>query len=1148
MPASRPELNLPADRQINYWQGFGGSAASMELAHLVRTRSSFFVFVARDSEHAIRIGNELAFYGGDIDVRLFPEWETLPYDNFSPHQDIVSERIETLYELPSMRTGVLVVPIGTLIQRLAPTEYVRSKALVLDVGGTFDQNAEREHLVQAGYVAVETVNEHGEFAIRGSLVDIFPAGSSKPVRIDLFDDEVESLRTFDPETQRTIDNVSTVRILPAHEVPLDKDGIARFRDAWHRTFDVDVRRCQVYQDVSSGLASQGVEYYLPLFFESTATLFDYIPEETVFVLDDEVFLRGNKLESAINARYESLRHDIERPILAPRAIYLDENEVREGLNRHARIALDRAAEYDRHQVVFVGNSLPDVGANHRAQDAIAKLRAFTANANIPVLLTAESAGRRAHLDEFLMRYGLNAKSIDDFDSFTRSDVELGVTIAPIDRGLWHTDFAVVTETEILGHRSEATIARERRRGVDPDLVVKNLSELHIGSPVVHLDHGVGRYRGLTTLAIDDQEQEFLALEYADEAKLYVPVTSLHLISRYSGADEDTAPLHRLGSDQWEKAKKRAAEKAHDVAVELLDIYARREAATSFQFNAPDADYFRFCEQFPFDVTPDQANAIDAVIGDLTNAKATDRLICGDVGFGKTEVAMRAAYVACQNHKQVALLVPTTLLAQQHYESFRDRFADWPVEIEVISRMRGEKDIRAVTERARRGRVDIVIGTHRLLGNDFGFKDLGLIIIDEEHRFGVRQKEQLKALRAHCDVLALTATPIPRTLNLAMSGMRDLSIIATPPARRLSIKTFIARHRRGLVKEAITRELARGGQVFYLHNEVRTIENTAGELADLIPEARVGVAHGQMPKRELEQVMADFYHRSVNVLVCSTIVENGIDVPNANTIIIERADRFGLAQLHQLRGRVGRSSRQAFAYLLTPHPKAMTEDAKKRLDAIEASGELGIGFTLATHDLEIRGAGELLGEDQSGQIETIGFSLYMEMLERAVEAIKSGRTPDIEKPLKTAHEVNLHAPSLIPDHYLSDVHARLILYKRINNATNTDILDDLKIEMIDRFGLLPDSVKNLFRTMEIKLQASALGVSKIDIGTHGGRLEFGPATTADPVRIVRLVQSFPSTYQLADATRLRVTAELEDIGKRFEFVETLLGQLSSAEAA
>lgn len=1148
MPSRRPELEIPAASQVNYWQGFGGSAASFELARLLQKEAALFVVVARDTEHAHRLANELSFYAGGIDVRLFPEWETLPYDNFSPHQDIVSERIETLYELPTMHQGVLVVPIGTLIQRLAPTEYVRSKALLLDVGARFDIDAERERLVHAGYVSVETVNEHGEFAVRGSLVDIFPTGSKAPVRIDLFDDEIESLRTFDAETQRTIETVETVRILPAHEVPLDRDGIARFRDAWHRTFDVDVRRCQVYQDVSSGLASQGVEYFLPLFFEASATLFDYIPDDAVFVLDDELFERANGLQTSINARYESLRHDIERPILSPKAIYLNLDEVRQGLNAHARIAFDISAERDKHAIAFAGRPLPDIAANHRAQDAVAKLRAFTANANVPVLLTAETAGRRAHLDEFLMRYGLAAHDVDDFDAFTRSPKALAITVAPIDRGFWADDLAVITETEILGHRSEASVARERRRGVDPDLVVKNLSELYPGSPVVHLDHGVGRYRGLTTLDIDDAKQEFLELEYADEAKLYVPVTSLNLISRYSGADEDSAPLHRLGSDQWEKAKKRAADKAHDVAVELLDIYARREAAKSFEFESPDADFFRFCEQFPFDVTPDQATAIDAVVDDLTSSKATDRLICGDVGFGKTEVAMRAAYVACQNHKQVALLVPTTLLAQQHFESFRDRFAEWPVEIEVISRMRGDKEIRAVAERARAGTVDIVIGTHRLLGNDFSFKDLGLIIIDEEHRFGVRQKEQLKALRAHCDVLALTATPIPRTLNLAMSGMRDLSIIATPPARRLSIKTFVARHRRGLVKEAITRELARGGQVFYLHNEVKTIENTAAELADLIPEARIGVAHGQMPKRELERVMADFYHRAVNVLVCSTIIENGIDVPNANTIVIERADRFGLAQLHQLRGRVGRSSRQAFAYLLTPHPKAMTEDAKKRLDAIEASGELGIGFTLATHDLEIRGAGELLGEDQSGQIETIGFSLYMEMLERAVQAIKSGKTPDIAKPLKTVHEVDLHAPSLIPHHYLSDVHARLILYKRINNALDTETLDDLKIEMIDRFGLLPDSVKNLFRTMEVKLSASALGVTKVDVGPRGGRLEFGPETSADPIRLVRLVQSYPSTYQLADATRLRITADLEEVEKRFECVENVLGQLSNAEAA
>ena len=1117
-------------------------------ARLAAATEHLVVFVATDTEAAFHAVSEIRFYAsGGVPVRTFPDWETLPYDHFSAHQDIVSERLETLYELPGTRRGVLVVPVTTLLQRLAPPSFVQSQSLAVAVGETFDIATERQRLAGAGYRAVDTVTERGEFAVRGSLVDIFPMGGTNPVRIDLFDDEIDSLRLFDADSQRTVSEADSVRILPAREMPIDAAGIARFRDAWHRTFDADVRRCHVYQDVSSGLAPQGIEYYLPLFHEETATLFDYL-QDSVFVLDADVDAAAKHHLAEVAARFESLRHDVERPILPPDALYLRARDLDARIKRHGRVRIDPSAARRRHRVQFAGRPLPELAANHRARDPAARLRSFVGNSEARILLTGETPGRKVHLEEFLGRARIPTIEAGGFAPFVESDIKLGIAIAPIERGFWLPDLAVVTETEIFGHRTDKAVAeRTRRRGIDPDLVVKNLIELNVGSPVVHIDHGVGRYRGLETLTIDGHAMEFLTLEYAEEAKLYVPVTALHLVSRYAGADEEHAPLHRLGSDQWTKAKRKAAERARDAAAALLDIYARREASMSFAFAKPDDDYRRFVEQFPYPATPDQDAAIDTVIGDLTGAKATDRLICGDVGFGKTEVAMRAAYLAVASGRQVAVLAPTTLLAQQHFETFGDRFADWPVSIEVVSRLRADGEVNAVAHRIAAGTVDIVIGTHRLLGKAFAFKDLGLVVIDEEHRFGVRQKEQLKNLRAEVDVLALTATPIPRTLNLSLSGIRDLSIIATPPARRLSIKTFVMQKRRAVIAEAIARELARGGQVFYVHNEVRTIERAADEVAELAPQARIGIGHGQMAKRKLGDVMADFYHRRINVLVCTTIIENGIDIPNANTMVIERADKFGLAQLHQLRGRVGRSHRQAYAYLMTPHPKAMTADAAKRLDAVQAAGELGIGFTLATHDLEIRGAGELLGDEQSGQIANIGFSLYMEMLERAVAAIKAGKTPNLDAPLPTSHDVNLHVPALIPDDYLPDVHARLIMYKRIANATVEAELDELKIEMIDRFGMLPDPVRNLFRSTAIKLDASQLGIDRIDVGPAGGRIEFAAETLVDPVTIVRLVQREPDTFRYRDGdgragNRLLVRRGTAHADSRFQFVEALVEEL------
>ncbi|MEM1433546.1 MAG: transcription-repair coupling factor, partial [Pseudomonadota bacterium] len=959
---------------------------------------------------------------------------------------------------------------------------------------------------------------------------------------------IESLRTFDPESQRTVAQIDELRLLPAKEFPLDDGAISRFRRGWHERFEHDVRRCNVYQDVSSGLPPGGIEYYLPLFFDELASLFDYLPDGAVQVAAGPLAPAVAHLREEIDGRFEALRHDVTRPLLDPAELWLRDEEWFAALKRRPLIELnpERAAQHR-----FASEPLPDLEVEPRARNPARKLTAFLDGRVKPVLFVAESAGRREVLDEFLTRAGIRTEHSADFQRFlTALDAadapqisNYQLTVGAVDRGTLLPEFDLITEFELFDTRPEDRRAT-RTRVMDPDQIIRNLTELSIGAPVVHIDHGVGRYRGLTTLEIDGAKNEFLTLVYADDATLYVPVTSLHLIGRYSGADESLAPLHRLGTDQWDKAKRKAAERAHDAAAELLNIYAQRESRKAFAFTDPGADYARFAAQFDFEATPDQERAIDETVADLCSDKPTDRLVCGDVGFGKTEVAMRAAFVAVQSNRQVAVLVPTTLLAQQHYETFRDRFADWPVNIEVVSRLRSEAEIKKVAEKLRAGTIDILIGTHRLLNPSMHFDELGLVIIDEEHRFGVRQKERLKALRAEVDILTLTATPIPRTLNMAMTGMRDLSIIATPPARRLSINTFVQEHSPHLVREAIQRELARGGQVFYVHNEVKSIDRVAAELADRIPEARVGVGHGQMHKPELARVMSEFTHRQLNVLVCTTIIENGIDVPNANTIIIDRADKFGLAQLHQLRGRVGRSSRQAYAYLLTPHTSAMTADAKKRLEAIEAAGELGVGFTLATHDLEIRGAGELLGEEQSGQIEAVGYSLYMELLERAVAAIREGKTPDFDQPLLPAHhEVNLHAATIIPDDYLPDVHTRLIFYKRIS-AADGDQLDELKVEMIDRFGPFPEPLGRLFAVTALKLKAAPLGIDRIDLHDGGGKLEFRADTRVDPMALVTLVQTEPQRYRLDGGSMLRITADLDTFAQRLAFAEELLQSLAT----
>ncbi|BCY02896.1 transcription-repair coupling factor [Stutzerimonas stutzeri] len=1137
---------LPAASGKQHWGNLPGAALSLAIAEAASNAKRFTLLLTADSQSAERLQEELAFFAPELPVLHFPDWETLPYDLFSPHQDIVSQRIATLYQLPELSHGVLVVPITTALHRLAPKRFLLGSSLVLDVGQKLDVEQMRLRLEAAGYRCVDTVYEHGEFAVRGALIDLFPMGSALPYRIDLFDDEIETLRTFDPENQRSIDKVESIRLLPAREFPLKKEAVTGFRARFRERFDVDFRRCPIYQDLSTGITPAGIEYYLPLFYEETATLFDYLPEDSQVFSLPGIEQAAEQFWNDVRNRYEERRVDPERPLLPPAELFMPVEDCFARLKLWPRVvASQQDVEPGIGRERFPAQPLPELAIESKASEPLGKLRQFLDGFPGRVLFTAESAGRREVLLELLARLKLRPQEVEGWGGFLASEGRLAIAIAPLDEGLLLDEVALVAESPLFGQRVMQRRRREKSRD-GGDNVIKNLTELREGAPVVHIDHGVGRYQGLVTLEIEGQAQEFLLLQYADEAKLYVPVASLHLIARYTGSDDALAPLHKLGSETWQKAKRKAAEQVRDVAAELLDIYARRAARQGYAFKDPQVDYETFAAGFPFEETPDQQAAIDAVREDLLSAKPMDRLVCGDVGFGKTEVAMRAAFIAVHGGKQVAVLVPTTLLAQQHYNSFRDRFADWPVRVEVMSRFKSAKEVQnAITELAE-GKIDILIGTHKLLQDDVKFSNLGLVIIDEEHRFGVRQKEQLKALRSEVDILTLTATPIPRTLNMSIAGMRDLSIIATPPARRLSVRTFVMEANNPTIKEALLRELLRGGQVYYLHNDVKTIEKCAADLQALVPEARIAIGHGQMRERDLEQVMSDFYHKRFNVLVASTIIETGIDVPSANTIIIERADKFGLAQLHQLRGRVGRSHHQAYAYLLTPPRKAMTDDAQKRLEAIANAQDLGAGFVLATHDLEIRGAGELLGEGQSGQIQAVGFTLYMEMLERAVKAIRKGEQPNLEQPLGGGPEINLRLPALIPEDYLPDVHARLILYKRIANAADEDGLKELQVEMIDRFGLLPEPTKNLVRLTLLKLQAEKLGITKIDAGPQGGRIEFSADTSVDPMVLIKLIQSQPNRYKFEGATLFKFQMPMERPEERFNTLEALLERLAPNE--
>ena len=1046
--------------------------------------------------------------------------------------------------------GVIVVPVTTLMARLAPRSFLLGNTFVLNRGERLDLNVMRLRLESAGYRFVGQVMEHGEFAVRGSLLDLFPMGSPVPYRVDLFDEEIDSIRTFDPESQRSLETMDQLRLIPAREYPTSESGIAQFRRGWRARFEGDATSCPVYRDVSQGLAPSGIEYYLPLFYEAIETFFDYLPGEVLFIVFEEVHDAAESFWNEIGERYENHRYDKERPLVLPSDLFLKTDEVFASMADSKRVTIGRFQSDDGRGGCDFGTRLPtSLPIDGRASEPLAIVQKFVQSFQGRIVFVAETSGRREVLLETFSTRGLRPVALSSWSEFLERDTALAIVVSPLEDGAVLDDpaIAVVTESQLFGARA---MQKRRRKSSsrDAESVIRDLTELAMGTPVVHEHHGVGRYRGLTSLTLGGMTNEYLAIEYDGEDKLYVPVASLHLVTRYTGTDADNAPLHRLGSSQWQKAKRRAAEKAYDVAAELLEIHARRASRTGHQFELSELEYRTFAQAFPFEETPDQMTAIEAVVENMSSSQPMDRLVCGDVGFGKTEVAMRAAFVAVQDGWQVAVLVPTTLLAQQHHLTFIDRFADWPVSIDLLSRFRTKPQRDEIIARLESGRVDIVIGTHRLLQSDVRFKRLGLLVIDEEHRFGVRQKERLKTLRAEVDILTLTATPIPRTLNMALSGLRDLTLIGTPPERRLSIKTFVREWSDVLLREACVREIRRGGQVFFVHNKVENIKQIAEKVRKLVPEADVRIAHGQMREVELEHVMLDFYHRRFNLLVCTTIIESGIDVPNANTIVINRADRFGLAQLHQLRGRVGRSHHRAYAYLVIPPRNLISADAVKRLEAIESLEDLGIGFSLATHDLEIRGAGELLGEEQSGQIHEVGYSMYTDLLERAVQALKAGRNPELDRPLDHGTEIDLQSPALIPENYLPDVHTRLIMYKRIASASSQPELRELQVEMIDRFGLLPEPTKILFRVTELKLEAAPLGIRKVDFGAGGGRITFQTNPDIDPGSVIRLIQEEPRTYRLDGPEKLRVTFELPAIEDRIEALRQLLERLSIPIAA
>jgi transcription-repair coupling factor (superfamily II helicase) len=1138
--------DLPPAGEHRGWGRLIGASTALAAVELAKQADRPILLLADDPRHADQLEAELRFFAaGDIDVNHFVEWETLPWDSFSPHQDIVSRRLSVLSTLHSMRRGIVVASTPALLQKLPPVDYVSARSLALRKGQVLPRENFVDSLIASGYLRVPQVGDHGEFAVRGSLIDLFPMGSERPIRIDFFDDDIESLRFFSAETQVSDDVIEAIEVLPAREVPLDADDIRYFRDRYRERFEGQPSRSRVYRDVSDGIAHGGIEYYLPLFFDESASLLDYLPKNCVVLAPDHLNSILSNAWSEINERFEMCSLDPERPILSAEETFTTPADVKLSLGKLPcmRYAAQSIAEHSSNRNLST-KLPPALRIEARFEDAAGPLIQFLQTFDGRVLFTTDSPGRRESIYDLLAGRGLDLIRVDSWAEFLGESHRICVAIAPLENGVLLPDagIGIIGEQQLFGERAKHR-SRRRRAERDPESIIRALNDLEAGSPVVHAEYGVGRYLGLISLDAGGITAEFLHLEYADGDKLYVPVSALELISRYTGAAADNAPLHRLGSDQWSKARQRAIRRIRDVAAELLDVYARRAARPGHRFRWSEAEYRVFESGFPFEPTEDQARTISEVLADLESGSPMDRVVCGDVGFGKTEVALRATFAAVHGGKQVALLVPTTLLAQQHGQTFNDRFADWPVRIEVLSRFQSPKASKDIVAGMRSGNVDVIIGTHRLLQHTKDFKDVGLVIIDEEHRFGVRHKEAIKSLRSHIDILTLTATPIPRTLNLALGGLREMSLITTPPAERLAVKTFVSEWNDVMIREACLREIKRGGQVYFIHNRVSDIERVRQQLATLVPEANIRIGHGQLPERELEQVMFDFYHRRFNILLCTTIVESGLDVPTANTIIINRADRFGLAQLHQLRGRVGRSHHRAYAYLVAPPKVAMTPDAQKRLEAIDSLEDLGSGFTLATHDLEIRGAGELLGDTQSGQIQEIGFSLYTELLGRAVDSLRAGEEPDLTTPLNSGAEINLHVASLLPDDYMPDVHLRLMIYKRISSSTTDEELRDLQVELIDRFGLLPDPARNFMRMAAMKLRARTLGIEKIDAADSGGYLIFAQQSHIDPVALVQLVQNDGKTYRLQGTHRLQFRLDLSDIEKRFRTIEKLLTNLA-----
>ena len=1110
--------------ECSYWSGEHDASQSLRIIELASQYDGLIVVIVPDVNAINLLSAELAFFAKNLPILTLSDWETLPYDRFSPHQDLISQRLLTLHELLAIKKGILLLPVSTAMHRLPPREYIAAHSLILHQGEAIDLLELRNSLIKNGYRYVDQVMEHGEFGIRGSILDIFPMGSPTPYRIDFFGNEIDSIRIFDPENQRSSEKVEAIKFLPAKEYPLDNSDISYFGKQWVEHFGERSTDSPIYQNTLYGISFPGIEYYLALFFAKTSTIFDYIPSNSLIVCLPKLHQAAEFFWQEINERYEQLRYDIRQPILPPKEIFIPVPDFFAQVNKFLQIVVrGRDSRLRGNDNRGCGNDcqLPDLTIEHQNEKPLSKLQDFLQTNPTRTLFCAESPGRKEALLNLLKRIGIQPRYYASWHDFLLDPkVQFGITIAQFERGMCLKDVILIPEALLFAQKIMQRRQIEQVSNKTPEAILKNLTELHIGDPVVHTEYGIGKYLGLQTIATANQPAEYLTIEYAKGDKLYVPIASLHLISRYMGANPENVEYSHLGTKQWEKAKRKALEKIRDVAAELLDIYARRASSVGFAFPPPTEQYQIFAEAFPYEPTIDQQQAIDAVIADMVSKRCMDRLVCGDVGFGKTEVAMRATFLAATANKQVVVLVPTTILAQQHYQTFCDRFANWPINIGLLSRFTAPKEQQDLIEKLACGKVDIVIGTHKLLQTNIKFKDIGLLIIDEEHRFGVKQKEKIKSFRANIDILTLTATPIPRTMSMSLTGIRDLSVIATPPSKRLMIKTFVRERNNHLLREAITREILRGGQVYFLHNNVETIGKVAASISVLVPEAKIAIAHGQLHKKQLEQIMRDFYHQRCNILVCTTIIESGIDIPTANTIIIDHADRFGLAQLHQLRGRVGRSHHQAYAYLLIPSREVITPDALKRLDAIESMEDLGAGFTLAMHDLEIRGTGEILGEEQSGQIQAIGFNLYMEFLEQTVDVLKSGQEVDFNKPFIYGAEIDLAIPALIPDDYVHDVHSRLILYKRIANATNSGELYDLQIELIDRFGLLPVPTKNLMAITELKLKAKSLGISRIKAGISQGYMEFTEQTQISPQVIIKLIQKHPDQYKLEGQYKLQ----------------------------